>query len=279
MRSSHTTRKLLGLLRQALLLGCAGISALASGADLQALDDSSLSDVQGRDGVSFAVNLNTKVGSSSYTVDNDLGQPTSLIFGNGTATGFHAVKLDISSGGAGAPDFLTWSYPEITSSKPLQLAYDLAVSADGLTLGTGVVMQDVLLGGTSTQLSTQSQGGIAFGMAQQLSISNILLRPNGRTSSTGQMAFSGLQLGAESGAGPWVLADLVNQPGRIDILSDPAGDRIQVGIDFPKTSDPLTGKLAINNISFTTPTGPVDLGSSSIGSMQIQHLNIKFRSP
>lgn len=284
MNALRTTIKPATLLRQALVLGCAGISMAAGAA--QALDDSVLSEVQGRDGVSFASNLNVKVGSSSYTVDNNLGQPTSLIHSNVVTTGLYAFKLDISPGGVGAPDVLTWSYPEITSNKPLGIAYDLSVNADGLTLGTGVTLQNVLLGGSSMQLSSSSLGGMAFGMANKLNITSMLLQPNGRGNTAGQMGFTGVnELGAIDirsavTGNAWVLADLVKQPGQFNILADAGGDRIQIGIDFPKVGEADEGRLNIGNISFTPISGaPVNLGSSSIGSMQIQHLNIKFRAP
>ena len=106
---------------------------------------------------------------------------------------------------------------------------------------------------------------------------------NGRGNTAGQLSMSGVSIGSEGGPesvpGPWVIADLVNQPGQFNIIADPAGDRIQIGIDFPKVGDAAAGKMNIENITFNTPTGPLNLGSSNIGSMQIQHLNIKFRSP
>ena len=265
------------LMRQAALLGLLGISAVAGAADMQELDDGVLSQVQGKDGVSFALNLNTSIGSNVFSVDT-AGKPTSISQKNVKVTGFYALSLDIVNGAAGKPDFMNWVYPDIASTKPLNIVYDMAITADGNTFGSSVTLQDFLIAGSSMQLSSSDQGGMAFGLAQKLRIANVLMQPNGRGNTGGQLSMSGVSIGAESGPGPWVIADLVNQPGQFNIVSDPSGDRLQFGIDFPKVGDAATGKMNIENITFNTPTGPLNLGSSSIGSMQLQHFNIKFRS-
>lgn len=265
------------LMRQAALLGLLGISAVAGAADMQELDDGVLSQVQGKDGVSFALNLNTSIGSNVFSVDT-AGKPTSISQKNVKVTGFYALSLDIVNGAGGKPDFMNWVYPDIASTKPLNIVYDMAITADGKTFGSSVTLQDFLIAGSSMQLSSSDQGGMAFGLAQKLRIANVLMQPNGRGNTGGQLSMSGVSIGAESGPGPWVIADLVNQPGQFNIVSDPSGDRLQFGIDFPKVGDAATGKMNIENITFNTPTGPLNLGSSSIGSMQLQHFNIKFRS-
>lgn len=265
------------LMRQAALLGLLGISAVAGAADMQELDDGVLSQVQGKDGVSFALNLNTSIGSNVFSVDT-AGKPTSISQNNVKVTGFYALSLDIVNGAGGKPDFMNWVYPDIASTKPLNIVYDMAITADGKTFGSSVTLQDFLIAGSSMQLSSSDQGGMAFGLAQKLRIANVLMQPNGRGNTGGQLSMSGVSIGAESGPGPWVIADLVNQPGQFNIVSDPSGDRLQFGIDFPKVGDAATGKMNIENITFNTPTGPLNLGSSSIGSMQLQHFNIKFRS-
>jgi hypothetical protein len=265
------------LMRRAALLGLLSISAVAGAADMQELDDGVLSQVQGKDGVSFALNLNTSIGSNVFSVDT-AGKPTSISQKNVKITGFYALSLDIVNGAGGKPDFLNWIYPDIASTKPLNIVYDMAITADGNTFGSSVTLQDFLIAGSSMQLSSSDQGGMAFGLAQKLRIANVLMQPNGRGNTGGQLSMSGVSIGAESGPGPWVIADLVNQPGQFNIVSDPSGDRLQFGIDFPKVGDAATGKMNIENITFNTPTGPLNLGSSSIGSMQLQHFNIKFRS-
>ncbi|MBK7050868.1 MAG: hypothetical protein IPH54_08840 [Rhodoferax sp.] len=265
------------LMRRAALLGLLGISAVAGAADMQELDDGVLSQVQGKDGVSFALNLNTSIGSNVFSVDT-AGKPTSISQNNVKVTGFYALSLDIVNGAGGKPDFMNWVYPDIASTKPLNIVYDMAITADGKTFGSSVTLQDFLIAGSSMQLSSSDQGGMAFGLAQKLRIANVLMQPNGRGNTGGQLSMSGVSIGAESGPGPWVIADLVNQPGQFNIVSDPSGDRLQFGIDFPKVGDAATGKMNIENITFNTPTGPLNLGSSSIGSMQLQHFNIKFRS-
>jgi hypothetical protein len=214
-RSSCTS-----LMRQAMVLGLLGISAVAGAADMVALDDSVLSQVQGRDGVNFAVNLNTAIGSNIFSVDNALGLPTSISHSNVLVTGLYAVSIDIMAGAAGAPDFLNWIYPDITSTKPLNMVYDMAITADGNTFGSSVTLQDFLMAGSSMQLSSSDQGGMAFGMAQKLQhcqrvdAAQRAWQHRRTTVHVGRVH----RLGAESGPGPWVIADLVNQPGQFNIM-------------------------------------------------------------
>ncbi len=88
--SVRRPRQLTSLMRQeAMVLGLLGISAVAGAADMVALDDSVLSQVQGRDGVNFAVNLNTAIGSNIFSVDNALGLPTSISHSNVLVTGLY----------------------------------------------------------------------------------------------------------------------------------------------------------------------------------------------
>ena len=51
-------------------------------------------------------------------------------------------------------------------------------------------------------------------------------------------------------------------------------DSLNLGVDWPVGADAATGKLTIDNVAFNNGA---NLGSSSIGSMQIQYMNIKFR--
>ncbi len=52
------------------------------------------------------------------------------------------------AGAAGAPDFLNWIYPDITSTKPLNMVYDMAaITADGNTFGSSVTLQGFFDGG------------------------------------------------------------------------------------------------------------------------------------
>jgi hypothetical protein len=243
------------LMRQAALLGLLGISAVAGAADMQELDDGVLSQVQGKDGVSFALNLNTSIGSNVFSVDT-AGKPTSISQKNVKVTGFYALSLDIVNGAAGKPDFMNWVYPDIASTKPLNIVYDMAITADGKTFGSSVTLSEYLNAGSSMQLSSSDKGGMAFGLAQKLSIASVLMQPNGLGNTGGQFSMSGVSLGAASGTGAWVIADLVNQPGQFNIVRESGGDRLQFGIDFPKTGEAAAGKLSINNITINTSGSP-----------------------
>ncbi len=57
------------------------------------------------------------------------------------------------------------------------------------------------MAGSSMQLSSSDQGGMAFGMAQKLRIANVLMQPNGRGNTAGQLSMSGVSIGSEGG--PW----------------------------------------------------------------------------
>jgi hypothetical protein len=170
--------------------------------------------------------------------------------------------------------------PHSPSSKPLEVGYDLAIMANGSTLGTGLTLKNIAFAGSSVQWTTsRTLGGVAWGLALNLAIDQVLLQPNGRGNTAGQMSLSGIKLEAAGGGGPWVIANVATQTGAFNILADPGGDRLQLGIGWPVApADAASGSLKIDNITFTTPGGNVDLGSSSIGSMQIQYLNIKIKS-
>ena len=81
-----------------------------------------------------------------------------------------------------------------------------------------------------------------------------------------------------------VEADVAAQPAVINALADASGARLHIGIGWPDTrfgnGAAAAGGLQINNISFAgagAGQAPVDLGSSRIGSMQLQYLDVKFR--
>jgi hypothetical protein len=68
----------------------------------------------------------------------------------------------------------------------------------------------------------------------------------------------------------------------INALNDENGPRLHIGIDWPDArygnGQASAGSIVVDNISFVSPGQPtVDLGSSRIGSVQIQYLDIKFK--
>jgi len=273
-RHTHTARTIL------LALGC--MSACARATDLHALDDAALSEVRGRDGVSFAIGLNANVGNVTLGVSDPASGPASIGLNNVTVSGVVAGTLDLTGATSGSPAFVSWAFPNVGLSNTLQFGFDLLVTANGTSLGSGVQLQNVALTGSGMQLTPNPQGGVTFGAALNLGIGNILLQPNGRGVTNGQLDISGVVIGAagSNGSAPWILANINSQPGVLNVVTDAGGTpNLQWGTGWPSTPGSApAGSLQVGNITFTTPEGNVNLGSSSIGSMQIQYLNVRFKS-
>jgi hypothetical protein len=265
-------------------LCCSGTVAVA--ADMQPLSDEVLSDIRGGDGISFLANLNITSNAFTLGVSDTAGNPATLAFNNIAITGPAAWTLDVVGGGASS-DFVNFGIPAIGFSNPLSMSFDLAVTANGSTFGTGVSFQNMLFNGSSLQLTPNTVSGVNFGLGLNMAVGNVLLQPNGVGNTSGQMSFSGITVGAATtgapnsvGIAPWVIADLVAQPGIFAAAVDSGGNPyIEIGIGWPTGPTPAaSGSIQINDIKFATPSGNVDLGASSIGSMQIQYLNIKLKS-
>lgn len=262
---------------------------------MEALSDKALAAVRGRDGVSFDLNgfamsgdarisYTTPAGSSLYVEKFTAARSDS-------ATPFaDPYRLDIVSGGPGLADVVQIAFPQNTNAEQRwQFAYDWGVQADGIVRdGGSVVIQDLVFYGGGLQFSTpRVYDGVAFGAALRFDIGQLAIRPDGRDNSGSQLALTGIRLGGVDADGnwsnrPWVIADVASQPAVINALTDDTGPRLHIGIDWPDASRGSgvapAGGLQIDNISFVTPGQPtVDLGSSRIGSMQIQYLDIKFR--
>ncbi|MFI4939997.1 MAG: DUF6160 family protein [Burkholderiales bacterium] len=278
-------------------LCCSGATAVA--ADMEALSDEALSDVRGGDGISFAANVNFNAGAFTlggftdtngyHGVTDTGGNPASLAMNNLAITGVFVSTFDIVSGAAmGIPDYVNLAFPILGPGvNVFNISYDQAINDNGNTFGTGVTIQNLAFNGSSLQLSPNASGGVGFGVSLNMAIDNVLLQPTGVGNSAGQMSFSGIKLGAASGGfpstvpnDPWVLADLAAQPGIFTIAVDSdSNPYVELGIGWPTGSTPAqSGSLQINDIKFTTPSGNIDIGASSIGSIQIQYLNIKLKS-
>lgn len=258
------------------------MAMVANASTMSLLDDVALADVRGRDGISLLVDLNVHIGSSTFGTYDTSANPAYLSLNNIEVKGLVAAMVDILPGVSGSPDYSNIFFPAMSGANTLQSTYDLIIAANGKSFGTSIMFQNFAFAGSSVQWTTSNLGGIAFGLGLNVAIDNILLQPNGRSNTSGQMAMSGIKLGAASGNGftPWVLADVATQPGFFNIPVDSNGaSNFQLGIGWPTgQSDAASGSLKIDNVMFNTPTGNVNLGASSIGSMQIQYLNIKFKS-
>jgi hypothetical protein len=118
-----------------------------------------------------------------------------------------------------------------------------------------------------------------------MEIASLALQPNGRASSGEALVLSNVRIGAATADGsapvaPWRIADVGTQAGIFNARTDEAGNaRLHIGINWPDAGAAApAGTLQIGNIGFRSDvTGNLDLGSSRIGSIQLQYLDIKFR--
>ena len=289
------------LLCCALVLACTAATAGAQG--LQPLSDDVLSSVQGRDGVSFDLANFSMSGDARFTYHAPSPSTASAYVGSIHATRSDdpanpfgdPYRFDIVKGATGMADVLTLSFPgNANGAQKWQAAYDWGVNADGIAFeGGSIVLKDVAFYGGGIQWTTpRVDDGIAFGLGLRVDIGNLLLRPRGRgditqaepAGVTEQMNLRGVRVGAVDSNGnflntPWRIADVATQPGIFNAVTDDAGNaRLRIGIDWPDANGAALGGLQIDNLSFRSDvSGNVDLGSSRIGSMQIQYLDIKFK--
>ena len=281
------------MLRLGALLAVYCLAAPAGAHGMKPLNDSALSDVRGRDGLSFDLNNFAISGDARYTYTTP-DKSASAYMGNLAASRSDSpnpfadpYRVDLVSGAPGLADVINLSFPvNADGSQKWQLAYDWGVTANGLAVdGGSVVYTDAVFSGGGMQWSTPRVGdGVAFGMALRLDIGNVAFQGQ-RVNSTEPMNFTGVHIGAVDASGtflntPWVIADVATQPGVVNIIKEPDGTpRLHIGIAWPDAGHeaPLGG-LKIDTVSFGSPaTGGLNLGSSSIGSMQIQYLDIKFK--
>jgi hypothetical protein len=121
-------------------------------------------------------------------------------------------------------------------------------------------------------------------MSTRMEIGSLALQPNGRFDASEALVLSDVRIGAATADGsapvaPWRLADVTSQAGIFNARTDEAGNsHLHIGIGWPEAgAAAAAGTLQIGNISFRSDAGNVDLGSSRIGSIQLQYLDIKFR--
>lgn len=256
---------------------------------MEPLSDNALSAVRGRDGVSFDLNGFAMSGDARVSYTTPVG--TSLYVEK-----FHAsrsdnplpfsdpYRLDILPSAPGLADYINIAFPTNDyGDQRWQLAYDWGVGANGVVREQGsVVVKDMVFYGGGLQFTTpQVNDGIAFGAALKLDIGQLSFQPRGRDDASEAMVFSGVHIGGVDG-NPWVLAHVAAQPAVINALNDETGPRLHIGIDWPDArygnGQASAGSIVVDNISFVSPGQPtVDLGSSRIGSVQIQYLDIKFK--
>lgn len=273
------------LLKMAVFIAASGIFTVGYGKGLRPISDEAMSQIAGADGISMAVDLNTKIGSVVFGVYDTQDNVAFLRYKDYTETGTYLARMNVLSRPDGQSDFIDFLNPNILTTKPLQIGYDIEVEANGKIFGAGIAMQDVVIAGSSMQWTTGATGGLAFGAGMYETIERVTISPEKRNpgNTEGQMTMDKVSITGTTANTPWVVADLDNQPGYFRAVQDSNGvTNLQFGIDWPKgTAEAATGQMTIDRVAFTAIPGgnPVELGRSSIGSMQIQYMNIKVRSP
>ncbi len=285
--------------RIAFVATCAAVLAGAAQADtMKALDDGELADVRGANGVAFNLVNFSLSGPLSITYTSPDG--SSLSLGNLSlsrsddldTTFSDPYTLKVINRGNGLADAIRLTEPaNANGALKWQFAADWNIQADGIDhQGGALVINDLVSRAGSVTLTTPATPGvegIAFGLGLNLQIGDVLLRPRGRADGTEQLQFHGIHLGAAAEDGtllgtPWLLADATHQPGILNAVTDPDGTSyLHLGIGWPTTqAGAPIGSLVIDNISFKTDAlggASMDLGSSRIGTMQIQYMDVKLR--
>jgi hypothetical protein len=281
--------------RAAVFLLCLPCAAWA----LEPLPDSALAKVAGRDGMSFNLSNFAMSGNAvlRYTTPDGRGS-----FGIGNLAASRSdnldapfadpYRMDVISGGPGRADIVNITMPQnLAGREAWQIAFDFDVDAGGFDVrGGSVILKDLIYYGGGLQWSTPANGdGLAFGLSTRMEIGSLALQPNGRASTGEALVLSNVRIGAATGDGsapvaPWRVADVGSQAGIFNARMDEAGNaRLHIGINWPDAgAAAATGTLQIGNISFRSDgvgngAGNLDLGSSRIGAIQLQYLDIKFR--
>ena len=271
--------------------------AMASG--LRSLEDEALADVIGRDGLAFNLKGFAMSGPLTLTyTSSDDGSP-SMWLGNfylsrsddPNATFTDPYRINIYSR-VGMADVIELSNPlNVNGLLKWQFAADFGVNANGTSFNGGaLVLQDLTFYGGGLSITTPadpSVQGVAFGLAMRVDIGNLIIRPRGRDDISvanpdtvaEQLSFTGIHLSGANNQ-PWVIADVTSQPGIFNAITDADGKSyLHLGIDWSSNPNGAPkGSLLIDNISFKSDvTGNLNLGSSSIDSIQLQYLDVKFR--
>lgn len=278
-------------------------TSIANAQALQPLSDDALSAVQGRDGLSFDLHNFTASGDARITYQAPSPSNATLYVGNifltrsdDPANPFgDPFRLDVVQGGPGLADVISLAFPEnANGAKVWQAAVDWGINADNIAFeGGSLILKDAVFYGGGLQLTTpRTTDGVAFGLGLRADIGNVLIRPRGRDDIsqadapgiTEQLNLRGVRIGAVDSDGnflntPWRVADTAKQPGILHAVTESDGTaRLRIGIDWPDASGAPLGGVRIDNVSFRSDvTGNLDLGSSRIGSIQLQYLDVRFR--
>jgi hypothetical protein len=302
--------------RGALTLAC--IAGLPTAAAAQAgkpamtsLADDELSDVRGADGIAFNLSGFSLASDASNPLTLTYQSP------GGGALVLSRLDLARTDDAdafadpywlhvltrAGLPDAIALDFPaNAAGSQAWTLTTDFAncdLFASGACTGTNVAGGTLQVtglamkgGGLSIAPSVLADTqGIAFGLATQLDIASLAVYSHGRTAgdasnaidTSDALTLTGIHLADAATGAAYALADVTTHPGLINAQTDATGSYLHLQIGWPTTTDPVpTAAVRIDNISFTTPgaAGPMvtSLGSASIASLQLNYVDIKFRT-
>ena len=299
-----------GLLALAQSAAAANAPAPASHA-MQALQDDELSAVRGADGISFNLNNFSLTSSLTNPLKLTYASPNGSSL---TLSGLDLSRTDdadqfadpyqlsIRPSPAGN-EMIAIDFPlNVAGNQRWSLTADFS-NCSAYTAGTCAAGAN-FLGGTLQVLDLTMKGGglyvapsqiantegIAFGLGTQLDIGSLSIYSRGRAADgtidkSDALTLQGIHLADANTGGAWMLADLDKHPGLINAATDATGSYLHLQVGWPTTSDPVpAASLRIDNISFTTATANggaptiTNLGSASIASMQINYLDIKFRT-
>lgn len=276
---------------------------------MTALADADLQSVRGA-GIAFNLQNFSLTGDVSLTYDGGNGQTIALNkltlsrSDDVAATFSDPYTMNVSTR-VGAPDVVKWTEPlNANGLLKWQFATDWSVGTPSSVFdGGSLVVQDLQSRGGSFSITSPSmagQEGVVWGSTVHMDIGSLLIRPRGRgditnaddAGVTNQLRLQGIHISGADGVSPWVLADVTAQPGIFNAVTEGGQSFLHVGIGWNTDLDAQTpaGKVVIDNISFRNSaptyidpmsgaaTNTLNLGTSSIGSMQIQYLDMKLHA-
>lgn len=273
------------------------------------LADADLQAVRGA-GIAFNLKDFSMSGDVALTYDGAPGQYISLKkltlsrSDDAAATFSDPYTMKVYSR-AGLPDVVQWTEPlNANGLLKWQFATDWSIGTPSSVFeGGSLIVQDMQTRGGSFSISAPSVAGnegVVWGSSIRLDIGNLLLRPRGRDDVTNadapgvthQLSLKGIHISDADGVSPWVLADVTAQPGIFNAVTEGGQSYLHVGIGWNTDLDTETraGKVVIDNITFKNnqasyidpmsgaAASVLNLGASSIGSMQIQYLDMKLHA-
>ena len=314
-RAARLTAVSTGALLCGVLTLC-GARAFAANVDskpaMQPLQDDELAAVRGADGIAF----NLSNFSLTSSVDNPFTLTYLSPGGSSLTLSRLDLKrtddpdpfadpylLDVVAR-PGLPDMISLAFPQnAAGNQAWTLTADFShcgsVSlTDNTCVGTSFYGGSLQIAGltmkggglTLAPSAVANTQGIAFGLGTQLDIASLGIYSHGRDAAdnldkSDSLVLSNIHLADATTGGVWNVADLTKHPGLFNAVTDTNGSYLHLQIGWPTTSDPVpAAAISIGDISFSnTPVGGgsptvTSFGSSNIASMQINYLDIRFKT-